>query len=51
MHAIANWERQFGEPVVTTNQSAMWAIFRALGSADTLSGYGRLLELNTGSVI
>jgi maleate cis-trans isomerase len=50
MHVIADWERQFGKPVITTNQSAMWAIFRAFGSDDTLSGYGRLLELKSGSV-
>jgi maleate cis-trans isomerase len=45
MHAIADWERQFRKPVITTNQSAMWAIFRALGTHDQIPGYGRLLEL------
>ena len=48
MHAIADWERQFGKPVITTNQSAMWAIFCRLGGADRLSGYGTLLELMPG---
>jgi maleate cis-trans isomerase len=48
MHAIADWERQFRKPVITTNQSSMWAIFRALGSSDSLPGYGRLLESTSG---
>jgi maleate isomerase len=50
MHAIAGWEREFGKPVITTNQSAMWAIFRALGGEERLSGYGRLLEQMPGVV-
>lgn len=43
MHLIANWEHEFGKPVITTNQSAMWAIFRDLGKSESLAGYGRLL--------
>ena len=48
LHLIDAWEKQFGRPVVTTNQVAMWAIFGALGNGETLPGYGRLLDFKTG---
>jgi maleate cis-trans isomerase len=44
MAAIAGWEAEFGKPVVTTNQAALWAVRRRLGSADRMPGLGRLLE-------
>jgi maleate isomerase len=44
MASIPGWEREFGKPVVTTNQAALWAVLRRLGSADRLPGLGRLLE-------
>jgi maleate isomerase len=44
MDRIAAWERQFGKPVVTTNQATLWAILRAMGIATPLAGKGRLLE-------
>jgi maleate cis-trans isomerase len=44
MAAIAGWEREFGKPVVTTNQAALWAVLRRLNSTDRLPGLGRLLE-------
>jgi maleate isomerase len=44
MASIAGWEREFGKPVVTTNQAALWAIRRRLGSSDRFPGLGRLLE-------
>jgi len=44
MASIAGWEREFGKPVVTTNQAALWAVLRRLNSADRLPGLGRLLE-------
>jgi maleate isomerase len=44
MASIAGWEREFGKPVVTTNQAALWAMRQRLGSADRLPGLGRLLE-------
>jgi maleate isomerase len=44
MPSIAAWEREFSKPVVTTNQASAWAMLRALGSSDRLSGFGRLLE-------
>jgi len=43
MPSIAAWEREFGKPVVTTNQASTWAMLRALGSTDRLPGFGRLL--------
>ena len=43
MPSIAAWEREFGRPVVTTNQASMWAMLRALDSTARLPGLGRLL--------
>ena len=43
MTSIAEWERDFGKPVVTTNQASFWAMLTMLGSGDTVPGYGRLL--------
>ena len=43
MPSIAAWEREFGKPVVTTNQASFWAVLRAFGAADRLPAFGRLL--------
>ena len=45
MASIPAWEREFNKPVITTNQAALWAMMRELGSKDTLPGLGRLLEM------
>ena len=42
MSAIAAWEREFGKPVVTSAQAAVWATAKALGG-ERIEGYGRLL--------
>jgi maleate isomerase len=44
MTSIAQWEREFGKPVVTTNQASFWAMLRFFGAADRIHGFGRLLE-------
>jgi maleate isomerase len=44
MPHIAAWEREFGKPVVTTNQASVWAVLRALAPHERLAGFGRLLE-------
>jgi maleate isomerase len=44
MDRISAWERQFGKPVITTNQATLWAVMRAMGVATPLAGKGRLLE-------
>jgi maleate isomerase len=44
MDWIAPWEREFGKPVITTNQATLWAVLRAMGIKTPLSGKGRLLE-------
>jgi maleate isomerase len=44
MASIPGWEREFGKPVVTTNQAAFWATMQRLGSKDRVPGLGRLLE-------
>ena len=43
MDWIAPWERQFGKPVITTNQAALWAVLRAMGISKSLPNRGRLL--------
>lgn len=37
-------ERRLGIPVVTANQTAIWATFRKLGIFQPIHGFGRLLE-------
>jgi maleate cis-trans isomerase len=44
MASIAGWEREFGKPVVTTNQASIWAMLVTLNTGDKIPGYGRLLE-------
>src|SRR5262245_53445563 len=41
--SVAAWEREFGKPVVTTNQASFWSVLRAFGSTDRLPAFGRLL--------
>src|SRR5262245_12105741 len=43
MNWIAAWERQFGKPVITTNQATLWAVLLAMRIDTPLSGKGRLL--------
>jgi maleate cis-trans isomerase len=43
MSSVASWEREFGKPVVTTNQASIWAMLRAFNSGDRLPAFGRLL--------
>ena len=46
---IAAWEKEFGKPVITTNQAALWGILRAMEIREPLPGWGRLLaELPVG---
>jgi maleate isomerase len=40
---IAPWERQFGKPVITTNQAALWAVLQAMKISKPLPSWGRLL--------
>lgn len=44
MDWIARWEQQFGKPVITTNQAALWGVLRAMDINTPLTGKGRLLE-------
>ncbi len=48
MRHIAPWERQFGKPVITTNQALVWAVLRTLGVSAPLPGLGQLLEQGLG---
>jgi maleate cis-trans isomerase len=43
MASIAAWEREFGKPVVSSTQAAVWAMARELGG-ERIPGFGRLLE-------
>jgi arylmalonate decarboxylase len=40
---IADWEREFGKPVVTTNQASFWAMLRFFATGERIPGYGSLL--------
>jgi maleate cis-trans isomerase len=44
MAFVPEWEREFGKPVITTNQAALWAMFRVMGVTERLPGLGQLLE-------
>jgi maleate cis-trans isomerase len=44
MDFIAAWERQFGKPVITTNQATLWAMLQTMKVGTPLPGKGRLLE-------
>ena len=44
MASIAEWEREFNKPVVTTNQASFWAMLTMLNTGEKVPGYGRLLE-------
>jgi maleate cis-trans isomerase len=47
MRFVAEWERQFGKPVITTNQAVIWAVMTALDVREPLPGLGCLLEVPT----
>jgi maleate cis-trans isomerase len=44
MPCIAEWERQFRKPVITTNQAALWAMMGVMNITEPLLGLGCLLE-------
>jgi maleate isomerase len=44
MSFVAAWEQEFGKPVITTNQAALWAVMGIMGVREPLPGLGRLLE-------
>ena len=44
MSFVDGWEREFGKPVITTNQAALWAMMGIMGVSEKLPGLGRLLE-------
>ncbi len=44
MSFVAVWESEFGKPVITTNQAALWAMMGIMGVREPLPGLGRLLE-------
>jgi maleate isomerase len=43
MAFVPDWEREFGKPVITTNQAALWAMFRVMMVEAKLPDLGRLL--------
>ena len=44
MTFVPAWEQEFGKPVITTNQAALWAMMKLMGVREPLSGLGQLLE-------
>lgn len=49
MAIIDRLERDLGKPVISTTQASLWAVLRVLGTAERLSGWGRLLRPLTAS--
>lgn len=43
MNCIDAWEKEFGIPIVTTNQVAAWACVQAVQGIEKIQGYGKLL--------
>jgi maleate cis-trans isomerase len=43
VEAVDEIERRTGKPVVTSNQSSIWACLRTLGVKERVTGFGRLL--------
>jgi maleate isomerase len=41
---VPDWERQFGKPVITANQAALWAMLHVMKVDERVRGLGRLLE-------
>jgi maleate isomerase len=44
MAFVPDWEREFGKPVITSNQAALWAMLGIMKVDEKLRGLGRLLE-------
>ncbi len=44
LEVVGALEQRLGIPVVTANQSTIWAAFRKLGVTQPIKGFGRLLE-------
>jgi len=44
VEAVEEIERRTGKPVVTSNQAAIWASLRAIGTTAPIAGFGRLLR-------
>lgn len=44
MQHVAAWEKQFGKPVITTNQAGLWSVLNVMDIRDPMPGLGRLLE-------
>jgi maleate isomerase len=43
MSYVPAWEGEFGKPVITSNQAALWAMMRIMRTDEKLPGLGRLL--------
>jgi arylmalonate decarboxylase len=48
MPHITAWEQEFGKPVITTNQAALWAMLVVMKITDPVPGLGRLLAAPRG---
>ncbi len=44
LEAVEELERRTGKPVVSSNQSTIWATYKNLGITEPVRGYGKLLE-------
>jgi arylmalonate decarboxylase len=41
---VAHLEREFGKPMLTSNQVTLWGILRAFGTAVSVEGFGQLFR-------
>ena len=44
MAFVPDWERQFGKPIISANQAALWAMLHVMKIDEKVRGLGRLLE-------
>ena len=51
MSFVAAWEREFGKPVITTNQAALWAMMGIMGVRETAARSGTAAGDDASSLI
>ena len=44
MAFVPDWEREFGKPIITANQAALWAMLHVMKVDEKVRDLGRLLE-------
>ena len=44
MAFVPDWEREFGKPIITANQAALWVMLHVMKVDEKVRDLGRLLE-------